>query len=242
MKKWFTLSCVCESTLYACTVHTPPHFCKRVCNVLQLTMRSDYFTLLSFSTSCQHWTGPLIQSIKKQRRQNKNNNLLKMRNNTEARVDECMCDGLKDKHKDIFTTFTKHLERKSTDTEQGQISLVRYQMEYTLKSCVCVCNWEVSALSFSFSSSIRTAKAACTAASDLLFTGGAHGGKERFPIFTWSVNLRDRDTRAERHVIFMTVCVCVCVWCVPVFITLWAKCSYKDSNTSKFRPCGDFFF
>ncbi len=30
------------------------------------------------------------------------------------------------------------------------------------------------------------------------------GGKDRAPICTWHVNLRDRDTRAERHMIFMT--------------------------------------
>ncbi len=38
------------------------------------------------------------------------------------------------------------------------------------------------------------------------------GGKYRAPICTWRVNLRDRDTRAERHVIFMTVkALCVSV-------------------------------
>ncbi len=30
------------------------------------------------------------------------------------------------------------------------------------------------------------------------------GGKDRAPICTWHVNLRDRDTGAERHMIFMT--------------------------------------
>ncbi len=31
------------------------------------------------------------------------------------------------------------------------------------------------------------------------------GGKDRAPICTWHVNLKDRDTRAERRMIFMTV-------------------------------------
>ncbi len=74
--------------------------------------------------------------------------------------------------------------------------------------CVCVCGVCVpEGSAFSFSHPLRIVQPwllVLLHSWPNIYSRCSWGGKDRAPICTWHVNLRDRNTRAERHMIFMT--------------------------------------
>ncbi len=102
--------------------------------------------------------------------------------------------------------------------------------------CVCVCVPEGSAFSFSHPLRIVQPRLLVLLHSwPNIYSRCSWGGKDRAPICTWHVNLRDRDTRAERHMIFMTERdrerEKVALACVP------ARLSLQTVRLSCFKNC-----